>query len=356
MSPPANGARESCPAQSVITIGTFDGVHVGHAALARAAREIADNFASRTHEQAHVVAMVFDPHPLTLLAPAAAPARIMGFDEKSARLRALGVDVVLRLEPRRELLDLSPEEFLERLVMPRRPLAIVEGNDFCFGKNRSGDATLLCSLGRRLGFETRVVEPVLVVFNDHSVVRASSTMCRWLLARGRVNDAAIMLGRPHTLSGTVVRGDRRGRTIGFPTANVETGDLLPADGVYAARAILPDGRTSPAAVNIGARPTFAGSTRTIEAHLIDAPSGTTDADGHVSGGLGGERPRAWVPLAGVPEYGWKLSLELIAHVRDQVRFPGIEALRGQLTRDIERVRRVAGARVDTLAASVAARG
>lgn len=318
--PPAS----QTPPGTVITIGTFDGVHVGHAALVRAARELAD----RHHPgRLSVVAMVFDPHPLTTIAPAAAPARLMSFDDKAACLRALGADEIVRLEPRRELLDLSPEAFLDSQVMPRRPAAVVEGWDFCFGKNRAGDTDLLCRLGSRRGFATHVVEPVLVVLNDHSVVRAASTLGRWLLAQGRVDDAAIVLGRPHTLTGRVVQGDRRGRTIGFPTANLETASLLPADGVYAALARLEDGRALPAAVNIGERPTFTGAARTVEAHLITGPERAS--------------PGEWSALPRLPEYGWTVRLELLTFIRDQTRFAGIDALCGQLARDVERVRHAA---------------
>ena len=318
---PSASSVSQTPSGTVITIGTFDGVHVGHAALVRAARQLADGHGGG---RLSVVAMVFDPHPLTTIAPAAAPARLMSFEDKAACLRALGADEIVRLEPRRELLDLSPEAFLDAQVVPRRPVAVVEGWDFCFGKNRAGDTDLLCRLGSGRGFATQVVEPVLVALNDHSVVRAASTLCRWLLAQGRVDDAAIVLGRPHTLTGRVVQGDRRGRAIGFPTANLETASLLPADGVYAAAARLEDGRVFPAAVNIGERPTFAGAARTVEAHLITH---------------GGPTARgAWSALPGLAEYGWTVRLDLLMFMRDQMRFPGIPALCGQLARDVERAR------------------
>ncbi len=309
---------------TVITIGTFDGVHVGHAALVRAAREIAG-----ATPGVRVQALVFDPHPLTVITPAVAPARLQTFERKAARLRELGADEVVRLEPARELLDLTPEAFIDREIMPRRPVAVVEGRDFCFGKNRAGDTELLCALGARRGFAARVVEPVLVALHDHSVVRASSTLCRWLLAQGRVADAALLLGRPHTLAGTVVAGDRRGRTLGFPTANLDTADHAPGDGVYAAWARLPDGRAMPAAVNIGGRPTFAGASRTVEAHLLVSPDNARAA-------------AAWATLPGLPEYNWGLELELVCFLRDQMRFGGVEVLRAQLARDTARVRRLCG--------------
>ncbi|MFN0012599.1 MAG: bifunctional riboflavin kinase/FMN adenylyltransferase [Phycisphaerales bacterium] len=304
--------------RSVLTIGTFDGVHRGHAELVRMARGIAD---AAAEPGVKVVAMVFDPHPLSIVAPHACPPVLMPFEAKAAHLRDLGADEVERLLPEPALLGLSPAQFLNKVAAERRPLAIVEGRDFCFGKNRAGDTDMLCALTRPLGIEARIVDPVEVVLGDHSIVRASSTLCRWLLAHGRVDDAARVLGRFHTLSGEVVQGDQRGRTIGFPTANLATTSLPPADGVYAARATLGDGRVFAAAVNVGERPTFAGARRTVEAFLI----GTAQDAG-----------RAWAPLPDLPEYGWRLQLELVAFLRDQVRFPGIEAFKAQLARDTAR--------------------
>ncbi len=145
---------------------------------------------------------------------------------------------------------------------------------------------MLAELGARLGFRTEVVESVEVVLNDHSIVKASSSICRWLVQQGRVRDVATVLGRPYRVGGLVMQGDRRGRTAGFPTANLAIEALPPADGVYAARATLPDGRTFPAAVNIGERPTFAGAARTFEAHLITgAPNFAMVASG--AAGWGG---------------------------------------------------------------------
>jgi riboflavin kinase/FMN adenylyltransferase len=213
---------------------------------------------------------------------------------------------------------------------------MVEGPDFRFGKHRAGDAATLRSLADELGFELDLVlTPIEVSLDDQSIVRASSTIARWLLANGRVRDAARVLGRPYRLSGEVVPGDRRGRTIGFPTANLRPQSLLPADGVYACIARLNTGvpgegsdiQICPAAVNIGSRPTFDGVERRVEAHLI--------LDGHGS--------TTWAPVPGQPEYGWSLTLDFVGWVRDQVKFDGIDALRGQLRRDVDRVRMIAGA-------------
>ena len=299
-------------APTAITIGNFDGVHVGHAALIARAR---------LHAGPHgrVLALAFDPHPLTQIAPAAAPARLTSFEHRASLLRELGADQVIRLQPSDEFLNTAPREFIERLVATYHPTAVVEGADFHFGKGRAGNIATLRELGTSLGFAVDVVDAVGVAISDHTIVRASSTMIRWLVANGRVTDAAHLLGRCYELLGTVERGDQRGRTIGFPTANLHQPSdhaaalLPPADGVYSCIARLPDGRRLPAAVNIGSRPTFQGIDRRVEAHVID--------------------PRTGAPAANLGDYGWPLALEFVAFVRDQLRFPGIEALRQQLERD-----------------------
>ncbi|HEX8875897.1 MAG TPA: riboflavin biosynthesis protein RibF [Phycisphaerales bacterium] len=316
-------------APTAITIGNFDGVHIGHAALVARARE-------RAGPSGRVLALAFDPHPLTKVAPAAAPARLTTFAQRAALLRELGADEVIRLQPSDAFLDTSPRAFIEQVVATYRPMAVVEGADFHFGKGRAGNVATLRELGASLGFAVDVVDGVGAAISDHTIVRASSTMVRWLLSHGRVTDAAHLLGRCYELQGTVERGDQRGRTIGFPTANLhqpgDAGDalLLPADGVYACVARLPDGRRLPAAVNIGSRPTFQGSERRVEAHIIE--------------------PRTGAAAANLGEYGWSLALEFVAFVRDQVRFPGIEALRQQLERD----RRACGALARDLIDSPAA--
>lgn len=308
--------------RSVITIGSFDGVHRGHRALVEAAR------ARATHESAptpsRVLALAFDPHPLTHVNPGQAPERLSTFDDRRRWLLEAGADEVIRLDPSPDLLGLAPRAFIERVVAHHAPVAFVEGSDFRFGKARAGTTQTLTDLGRELGFEAIILPPVEVTLDDHSIVPASSTLCRWLLRHGRVRDAARVLGRPHRVPGTVVPGDRRGRTIGFPTANIRTDVALPADGVYAAWATLPDGRRAPAAVNVGARPTFAGAPPTLEAHILLPPHAENAA------------PLPWAPIDGLPEYGWPIALEFIARLRDQARFSGLPALTAQLRRDCAR--------------------
>ncbi len=303
---------------TALTIGTFDGVHRGHAALLRRGRELVG-------PRGRLVAMTFDPHPAAVLRPGAEPPRLTTLAHRTELLRAAGADEVVRLTPTTEFLNLTPEQFIARCVEGYHPAWIVEGPDFRFGHNRAGDTSVLEILGRGMGFGVEVLEPECITLGDHLVARASSTLIRWLLGHGRVGDAARILGRPYRVPGTVVRGDQRGRTIGFPTANLRPETMLPADGVYAAVAKLADGRSFAAAVNIGTRPTFSGVDRRCEAHLL--MSADQDAAG-------------FRPIDGLPDYEWSMELDFVAWIRDQVRFAGIDALTAQLRRDVERVARV----------------
>jgi len=283
-----------------ISIGNFDGVHLGHQALVARAG-------------AGMTAVTFDPTPNEVLG-LPVPARIMGPRRRNHFLRAAGAADVLTLATDRATLGLAPEEFL-RWLRDRVPFGrIVEGPDFRFGHRRSGDVTTLQELGPKLGFTVEVVPEVEASLHSGHVVAARSTTVRWMIQHGRVADAERLLGRPHELVGTVEQGDQRGRTIGFPTANLACdGCLLPADGVYAATAHLDDGRAFVAAVSVGIKPTFAGARRTVEAHLIGF-------DGVIG------------------EYGWSMRLELRRWVRDQVRFTKVDDLIRQIGADTARCR------------------
>ena len=307
---------------TIVTIGNFDGVHLGHRALLETARGVA---AELTGATARVVALAFDPHPATRLRPEAAPALLTPWDARAALLKAAGADHVVRLDPTAEFLTQRAADFIAHVVAHWQPGAFVEGADFHFGHARGGNVHTLAQFGATAPapadrFAVYVVPPVETALGDHTLVRVSSSLVRWLLAHGRAADAARLLGRPYELAGLVRRGDQRGRTIGFPTANLHLTHpvLLPADGVYAALARATwNGveRSCAAALNIGLRPTVNGTARTIEAHLLD--------------------PAA---LAGFPEYGWSLSLGVSAWLRDQVRFAGLPELTAQLRRDVAHAR------------------
>lgn len=309
--------------RSVVTIGTFDGVHLGHAALLREARRVASGLGADTR----VVALAFDPHPLTKIKPDAVPPLLTTFDWRTALLREAGADVVERLEPTSELLNLSPRDFIDGVIARHGAAAFVEGPDFRFGHDRAGDVRTLMAIGGEMGFETVVLEPVEIDLSDQTIVRASSTMVRWLVTQGRVTDAARLLGRDYELTGTVVRGNQMGRTIGFPTANLDTPCLVPADAVYAGRAHLPDGRTLPAALHVGTRSTFNDMRRSVEAYLLDWDGALGTPTGSGSG----------APLY---EYGWPLRISFATHLRDQAKFESVDKLVDQIRRDVARTRRV----------------
>ncbi|MEX2218909.1 MAG: riboflavin kinase, partial [Phycisphaerales bacterium] len=295
----------------------FDGVHRGHAAIVARARALA------RERSARVIALAFDPHPASVLRPGTEPARLTTFAQRERLLKAAGADEVIRLTPEPRLLGMSPEEFVRDVLGPLRPVAVVEGPDFRFGKGRAGDLCTLAALGRAAGFDVHTVEPVEVALSDHTVAPASSTLVRWMLSHGRVTDAARLLGRAYELEGEVVRGDQRGRELGFLTANLRTECMVPADGIYAGMGALPDGRAFPAAISVGTKPTFGEHARAVEAHLILGPG-----RGH---------PGSPAPLsAGVPGYGWTLRLSFTAWLRDQARFDSAPELVDQIARDCER--------------------
>ena len=298
--------------RNVVTIGNFDGVHLGHRAILRRARHLADQHNTTLR------VITFEPHPATVLRPDAVPPRISDADLKKRLLVDCGVNQVDLLEPTSKLLARHPSQFIEQLVDNYQPLAIIEGVNFRFGKDRAGDVQLLESLSKRLNFTSVVVNPVDVVLNDMLVATVSSSLVRWLVEHGRVADAACCLGRAHTLTGHVITGDKRGRDIGVPTANLDPHDyndlLVPADGVYGGFVYLPEAQTYPAAISIGRKPTFAGQSRCIEVHLLDF-----DAD----------------------LYGQSLVLHFTCWLRDQRLFSNANALRRQLEHDIANTRRLA---------------
>ncbi len=266
-----------------------------------------------------MIALAFHPHPMMYLNPDHAPEPLEAFVERADRMMRHGVDKVVELAPTPELLGKSPQAFVDELIDEYRPNVIVEGHDFHFGKRRAGTPVVLKELAGLRGVDVEIVNPIEVALTDQSIVTASSTITRWLLGNGRVRDAGFVLGRPHELVGDVVQGDQLGRTIGFRTANIATDSMLPRDGVYAAIATMPCGTRVGGAVNIGSRPTVQGTQRRAEVHLIDREGSpmTTPED--------------------APEYGWRIRVGLIGWVRDQVKFESLDALKGQLSRDMKRV-------------------
>ena len=306
------GMGERC----VLTIGNFDGVHLGHQAILRQAVDVARG------PDARVIALTFDPHPIEVLKPNAAPPRLMSRSDKTHALREAGADNVRVIEPALDWLSQSPETFVETMVKEHQPIAVVEGPDFRFGKDRTGDIHTLRSLGKRMGFDVHQVDRVEISLGNQLVAGVSSTLVRWLLAHGRAADAAACLGRPFSLSGTIIQGQGRGKAIGVPTANIDrdamTGYAMPAFGVYAGWVTLEDQPESglyAAAINAGAKPTFEEYKPTVEAHLLDF-----DQD----------------------LYTRKIRVHFCRWIRDQQPFPSVEHLRTQLHRDIDQVNRWRG--------------
>lgn len=287
---------------AVLTIGNFDGVHRGHRALIEQARSVAG-------ARGKVIAVTFDPHPATILKPEAAPLRLTPLPIKTRLLQEAGADEVIVVPPEREVLEMEAEAFFALLRDEARIAHLVEGENFCFGKGRRGTVSVLSEWIKGTPMGLTVLKPVEVALVDMNLVQVSSSLIRTLAAWGRVRDAGICLGSPLRLVGKVVEGFKRGRTLGFPTANLDcTGNVVPADGVYAARTHL-DGKTYPIALNVGPLPTFSDKARQVEAHLI---------------GFQGDL------------YGQTLELELVDHLRDTRKFPSIQALQLQLTQDIAR--------------------
>jgi riboflavin kinase/FMN adenylyltransferase len=227
-------------------------------------------------------------------------------------LKEAGADEVVALKPTREFLAQVPQAFMAAVCKEFSPSHIVEGGDFRFGSKRTGSVETIVELERTFGYRTTIVESVKAALSDQSVVRVSSTMIRWLLARGRVRDAAMLLGRPYELRSEVIMGDQRGRTIGLPTVNLAHSEqILPADGIYRGAATLPDGKQFVAAISVGTKPTFGEHPRICEAHLIgyDGP---------------------------LDNYGWMVQVRFHDWLRDQLTFASVEQLVAQLRRDIRK--------------------
>lgn len=318
------------PGGNIAIIGNFDGVHAGHQELVRRARLVARSRGGNTR----VLAMVLYPHPATVLRPDQAPTPITDFVERRRLLLELGVDEVVQLQPGEplveleqgggNLLELSPETFLDWLTRVHNVVGFVEGEDFRFGRHRSGDVQTLRSWAERNNGVVEVVSDVTVTLPSGERLPARSGVVRDLITAGRVADAAAVLGRPYEIRGTVVKGHQRGRDLGFPTLNVAAPRLRPADGVYAARATLPDGRTALAAVSIGVNVTFdANMPATVEAHLLDV------------GGPG--------RLLTDQEYGWSVKLRFTARLRGMLKFESLGDLIGAIKADCAQVRTLAAA-------------
>jgi riboflavin kinase / FMN adenylyltransferase len=290
----------------VTAIGNFDGVHLGHRAILKAAID-------RAHAAGGTAfAITFDPLPAKLLVPSRAPQLILAPNDKLELLRLSGIDGVIVINFTLDLSMLPPRDFVRDYLRGKIGVReVVVGHSVSFGHNRAGNAAVMVELGRELGFDTTVVGPVKV-----GGIEVSSTKVRQLIGAGDLRGAAMLLGRCHFLQGPVVHGRERGRTIGFPTANLasET-ECIPPDGVYATRVILDDG-AYPSITNIGMRPTFSEHARSIEAHIFDF---TRDI------------------------YGHRIKLELVERIRPERKFDNADELKAQIALDLSRAREILAA-------------
>jgi riboflavin kinase / FMN adenylyltransferase len=296
---------------SVVTIGVFDGAHRGHQRIVGRATEVAAELGLP------VVVVTFDPHPDEVVRPGAHPPHLGTARRRAELLAGLGVDAVCVLPFTREFSELGPDEFVHAVLVDRlHAIRVVVGEDFRFGYRAAGDVALLAELGEKYDF---TAEGVPLLAGDG--VRISSSEIRERLAAGDVAAAARDLGRPHRVEGVVVRGQRRGRALGFPTANLETPPhtAIPADGVYAGWLTSLDagGREQerwPAAISVGTNPTFDETDRSVEAYALDRD----DLD----------------------LYGTHVGVDFVARLRGQVRFDSVDELVAQMHRDVDAARAV----------------
>jgi riboflavin kinase/FMN adenylyltransferase len=296
--------------RTVVVIGNFDGVHLGHQHVIGRARERADADGLR------VVAVTFDPHPMAVLRPDHAPLTLTDLDTRCDLLARAGADDVFVIRFSREIAAWTPEEFIERILVDGlHARHVVVGANFRFGNRASGDVATLTRAREAGDFE---VEGIAL---DGGPQVWSSTYVRTCLTAGDVEGAAEALGRPYSVAGEVVEGDRRGRELGFPTANVPVRDLaVPADGVYAGWLRVPDasdGDRLPAAISVGTNPTFDGvRDRRVEAYVLDR----TDLE----------------------LYGRRVEIAFVARIRGMVKFDAVEALVAMIHDDVARTRELLG--------------
>lgn len=303
--------------RTVVTIGMYDGVHRGHQKL------IGTAVARAQAMRRPCLLLTFDPHPAEVIRPGSHPAILTSMDRKAELVAELGVDAMCVLPFTPEFMRLSPEGFTHTVLVEHLHCAqVVIGQNFTYGHKAGGNVDTLVAEGRRFGFTVEGVE-LANVGADEDDVTISSTYIRACVAAGDMDPAARALGRPHRVDGVVVRGDRRGRDLGYPTANVECPPFtaIPADGVYAGHLVTRDPRSGaskerfPAAISVGTNPTFQGSRRTVEAFVLD-----------FEGDL----------------YGEHVGVEFTRRLRPMAAFPDVTALVAAMDKDVADTRRILG--------------
>jgi riboflavin kinase / FMN adenylyltransferase len=303
----------------VLTIGNFDGVHLGHQEIISTAKKLADQ------KNTELVLMTFEPHPVTILYPEKAPGVLTPMPLKKHLLNQFGVDCMIILRSSYRILNLSPEAFVEEfLTKSSRPSVLVEGEDFNFGYGRSGSVETLKELGEKFGFELIVVAGKQISLTDEKNTRVSSTLVRHLLHKGKVKDAAQALGRYYRLSGQTTPGKGKGRQLGFPTANIEPiNRIIPAEGVYAGYVEITDTEELlcqsesriPAAFSIGRAKTFISDhPLLIEAHILEKETENL--------------------------YGKYLAMDFVDFIRHQQKFESTEQLSAQIAKDCKKAKQI----------------
>ncbi len=287
----------------VLTLGNFDGVHLGHQAIFRKVVERARELGGTS------IAFTFEPHPLKVLAPERSPRLLNTFHGKMKLFAAAGIDVVICANFTRAFADQNPEDFVRKVLHEKIGVQeVYVGYDYAFGRSREGSIESLIKTGQACGFTVGMVEAVQV---NGAVV--SSSVVRDLITSGRVEEAAGLLGRFYTIEGDVVHGSRRGHTLGFPTANLDTpNELLPGYGVYAVLAEV-DGRRYKGATSIGVRPTFESGPLSIEVFLFEF-------DGDL--------------------YGKQMEVSFVRYLRNEMKFPDAQALITQMHKDVEDAKKI----------------
>jgi len=310
------------PTHTAVCLGAFDGMHLGHQALVERARRLGQ----------HVGLLTFDPHPLALLAPERAPQLLQTAEQRRRVCAALGIEHLVLLPFDRAMAQMRAEEFVMRVLVEQlRPCAVVVGEDFRFGRGREGEAGMLAELLEPAGIEVarvaavKVPEAARVAGQDPSL-KLGATAIRDAVRAGQVERAGVMLGRWHSVAGTVVHGAKRGRTIGFPTANVEApGAFLPPVGIYASYLSVwsedspLSGEVWPAATSFGRNPTFEPQSPSDEAPL-HLEAYVLDED------------------LGEQLYGLSVEVSFVARLRDELRFDEVSALIAQIERDVAQTR------------------
>ncbi|MER8068747.1 bifunctional riboflavin kinase/FAD synthetase [Streptomyces sp. NPDC094034] len=297
--------------RSVVTIGSYDGVHRGHQLIIGRAVERARELGVPS------VVVTFDPHPSEVVRPGSHPPLLAPHHRRAELMGDLGVDALLILPFTVEFSKLSPADFIVKVLVDKlHARAVIEGPNFRFGHKAAGDVAVLADLGVTYDYEVEVVD-LYVTGEAGGGEPFSSTLTRKLVADGDVAGAAEILGRPHRVEGVVVRGAQRGRELGFPTANVETlpHTAIPADGVYAGW-LTADGERMPAAISVGTNPQFDGTERTVEAYAIDR--------------------------VGLDLYGLHVTVDFLSYVRGQRKFESIEALLEAMGDDVKTSRALLG--------------